>query len=405
MDSFSPVVPDRPARIMIYSHDTFGLGHIRRARTIAMALAEDMPGSSILIVTGSPIVGRFDFPDGVDFVRVPGVVKLPSGDYVSHNMNLDIAETVALREGIILTTAENFAPDLLIVDKEPTGFRGEMLSTLALLRTLGTRIVLGVRDVLDEAETLAVEWERKNAVEAIETLYDEFWVYGLEHIYAPLQGLPISAGALSRARYTGYLRREPADWPQPPIPDDRPEDFVLITPGGGGDGEALIDWVLDAYEADSRLNIPAVIVFGPFMNTEKRQLFERRAHRFRNIETISFDSRLERLMIEAGGVIAMGGYNTFCEILSFDKPAAISPRISPRKEQFIRAEAAERFGLVNMLPPASGGDSPRDPGVMAQAIRNLRTQPPPSEALIPGLLDGLDRVVEFAREALGVKAS
>lgn len=387
-------------RIMIYSHDTFGLGHIRRARTIAMALAAAMPGLSILIVSGSPIVGRFDFPDGVDFVRVPGVVKLSSGDYVSHNMNLEIGETVALREGIIRATAENFLPDMLIVDKEPTGFRGEMLPTLAFLRARGTRIVLGVRDVLDDPETLAMEWDRKNAIEAVETLYDEMWVYGLERIYAPLAGLALSESAKARTRYTGYLRREPADWPQPPIPNERPEGYVLITPGGGGDGEALIDWVLDAYEEDAALNIPALIVFGPFMNTEKRRHFERRAHRFRNIETMSFDSRIERLIIEATGVIAMGGYNTFCEILSFDKPAAISPRISPRMEQYIRAEAAERFGLIRMLPPAANGTGTPDPLLMAQTIRGLAAQTPPSAANIPGLLDGLDNLAEFVREAL-----
>ena len=41
----------------------------------------------------------------------------------------------------------------------------------------------------------------------------------------------------------------------------------------------------------------------------------------------------------------MGGYNTFCEVLSFDKPAVIVPRTAPRLEQYIRAcRAEERFG-------------------------------------------------------------
>ena len=45
----------------------------------------------------------------------------------------------------------------------------------------------------------------------------------------------------------------------------------------------------------------------------------------------------------------MGGYNTFCEILSFDKRALIVPRTRPRLEQYIRAVEAERLGLVSML--------------------------------------------------------
>jgi len=343
---------EKPApRILFYSHDTFGLGHIRRTRAIAMALAAAHPGASILIVTGSPIVGRFDFPDGVDFVRIPGVVKLSSGDYVTHNMNLKIEQTVKLRRAIIRQTARVFDPDLVIVDKEPAGFRGEMLHTLKKMRERGAKVVLGIRDVLDDPEVLAKEWKRKKAIAAVETYYDALWIYGLEDIYNPLQGLTLSSETLEKVRYTGYLRRQPADWPDPSIPRDRPDDFILVTPGGGGDGDALIDWVLSAYEADPTLSIPALIVFGPFMKPESRRAFERRAHRFRTLETRSFDSRMERLMIEAKGVIAMGGYNTFCEILSFDKPAAIAPRITPRLEQFIRAKAADDFGLINMLPP------------------------------------------------------
>ena len=387
-------------RIMLYSHDTFGLGHIRRARTIAMALAKAYPCASILIVSGSPIVGRYDFPDGIDFVRVPGVVKLPSGDYVSHNMHIDIAETVSLREEIIKSTALSFRPDLLIVDKEPTGLRGEMLPTLEAVRQLGGRTILGLRDVLDAPDVLEKELEKKNAFTAIESLYDEIWVYGLKRIYEPLAGLPLSESALSKVRYTGYLRREPADWPDPGVPTRRPRGYVLVTPGGGGDGEALIDWVLSAYEHDPALYIPSVIVFGPFMNAEKQKEFERRAHRFRTIQTITFDSRMERLMIDSAGVIAMGGYNTFCEILSFDKQAVIFPRITPRREQFIRAEAAERFGLIRMLPPLSGAVTP-DPNLMADAIKGLASQKRPSEAGVEGLLDGLDEVVRLTAQSTG----
>ena len=388
-------------RIMLYSHDTYGLGHIRRARTIATALAARFEGASILIATGSPIVGRFDFPQGVDFVRIPGVVKLPSGDYASDTMHLDIAQTVALRERILLTTAEAFAPDIVIVDKEPTGLRGEMIPTLDHLKEQGAHIVLGLRDVLDEAGALKTEWLRKSAGEAVEKYYDALWIYGLSAIFEPLAGLELSDAVRARIHYTGYLRREaPEEWPEQHEAERIPAGSVLVTPGGGGDGEALIDWVLRAYEADRQLSVPALIVFGPFMNAERRTEFERRAHRFRTIRTRNFDSRLERLMIESRGVIAMGGYNTFCEILSFDKPAALAPRITPRMEQYLRIAAAEKIGLVRMLPPVQNGAGLPDPAAMGAAIRELNQPPLPSAAKIDGLLDGLDRVCELTRAAL-----
>src|ERR687889_922240 len=136
------------ARVLIYSHDTFGLGHLRRSRAIANALVEERPGVSVIILSGSPVIGSFDFGSGVDYVRIPGVTKLPDGDYRALNLNMSVDEAVRLRADLILQTAETFRPDLLIVDKEPTGFRGELMPALEHLRQDGCRLVLGIRDVL-----------------------------------------------------------------------------------------------------------------------------------------------------------------------------------------------------------------------------------------------------------------
>src|SRR6202012_4099657 len=94
---------------------------------------------------------------------------------------------------------------------------------------------------------------------------------------------------------------------------------------------------------------PPVIVYGPFMVAERQGGYEARAARLPKLRTITFDAHLEALTALAKGVVAMGGYNTFCEILSFDKPALILPRTVPRLEQYIRATRATELGLVTML--------------------------------------------------------
>jgi len=104
-------------RVLIYSHDSFGLGHLRRCRAIAHALVERNRNLSVLILTGSPIVGNFDFRARVDFVRVPGVIKLRNGEYTPLNLHIDIENTIALRASIIQHTADIFDPDVFIVDK------------------------------------------------------------------------------------------------------------------------------------------------------------------------------------------------------------------------------------------------------------------------------------------------
>ncbi len=384
-------------RVLIYSHDSFGLGHLRRCRAIAHSLVEADPALSILILSGSPIIGSFDFRSRVDFVRVPGVIKLRNGEYVSLNLHIDIEETLAMRSSIIRHTADIFDPDMLIVDKEPLGLRGEVRDTLQLMQRRRATVILGLRDVMDDPEALENEWERKNAVPALSEYYDELWVYGLPQICDPLAGLPVPPSVRRRMIYTGYLGRTATD---PVLTPDLQEivenPFLLVTPGGGGDGDALVDLVLAAYEHDPGIPLPALVVFGPFMAPEQRIGFEARAARLPNVHAITFNARLEALIARAAAVVAMGGYNTFCEILSFDKPALIVPRTAPRLEQFIRAARAAELGLLAMLPEERG----RDPQVMAVALRRLTNQPPPSNAVIPGLLDGMANVNRLAKKWL-----
>ena len=132
------------------------------------------------------------------------------------------------------------------------------------------------------------------------------------------------------------------------------------------------------------------------MLPDHQTAFGARAERLPKVRTITFDTRLEHLMARAAGVVAMGGYNTFCEILSFDKPALIVPRTAPRLEQYIRARRAAELGLVAMLPDDGG----RDPRRMAAALLQLKQQPPPSAVVIPGLLDGMESVNRLTQKWL-----
>lgn len=388
--------PNRAPHILFYSHDTFGLGHLRRSRAIAEALVSSFEGSSALILTGSPVAGRFTFPPGIDHIRMPGVVKTIDAEYVSESLNLDIEQTTALRASVILAAAVTFNPDLVIVDKEPTGFRGELTTTLEILKEMGrAKIVLGIRDVLDAPAALSQEWERKGALEIAGKFYDQFWIYGDQSIYNPLESLDLSEDFKRRMRYTGYLRRVVPPETPAALPD---KPYVLVTPGGGGDGEALVDWTLQAYESDPTLQPDALIIYGPFLNGERRTVFDQRVAALEpRVTAVGFDSRIEGLMQNAVGVVAMGGYNTFCEILSFDCRAIIAPRTVPRMEQHIRASVAEKLGLVRMLDRERDGDGPE---VMAKAIRELACQPPPSGRAPPGFMDGLDKIIELAKALL-----
>ena len=387
----------RDARILIYSHDTFGLGHLRRCRSIAHALVQQDKELSVLIMSGSPIIGSFDFRARVDFVRVPGVIKLRNGDYTSLNLHIDIEQTLQIRSSNIRHTADIFDPDIFIVDKEPLGLRGEVEETLLMLKDRGVPLILGLRDVMDDPDLLAPEWERKNVVPALRDLYDDIWVYGLPQICDPLEGVELPKSVRKRMTFTGYLRRTLPHTPLPPTPLVKISGpYILVTTGGGGDGEAIIDWVLRAYENDKAMPLPALLVLGPFMQSERQVEFLKRAAKLKKVEAITFDAQLETLMERAVGVVGMGGYNTFCEILSFDKRALIIPRTKPRMEQYIRAARGAELGLCRVLVE----DETRDPKKMATALRHLPQQQLPSQVVVPGLLDGQTNVERLVNKWL-----
>jgi predicted glycosyltransferase len=384
------------SRILIYSHDSFGLGHLRRCRSIAHSLVARYKGLSVLILSGSPIIGSFDFKARVDFVRIPGVIKLKDGEYTSLGLHIDLEQTLQMRESIIYHTAKTFKPDIFLVDKEPTGLQGEVLSTLEMLQHKGCINVLGLRDVMDEKGQLKIEWARKKVAPVLDKLYHDIWVYGLKEMGSPIDGLDLPSTTTNKISYTGYLGRE--------IPNDRnwvapiemDEPFTLITAGGGGDGAEMVDWVIRAYESGAKLPNRAIIVTGPFMPPAEQQDFHERCDLLTNVDIISFDSHIELLMEKATAIVAMGGYNTFCEILTLDKPAMIVPRSVPRQEQLIRAERAVKLGLVSMLDPASNCDVER----MVTALQALPAQPNPSLAKVSGLLAGHRNIAEMVRDYL-----
>ena len=381
-------------RILMYSHDTFGLGHLRRCREIAHSLVERFKGLHILIISGSPIAGAFDFRARVDFVKIPSVIKLHNGEYTSIDQHIDIQEILDMRMSMIRNTAESFKPDIFIADKEPLGLRGELEAVLTDLKSRDCTMVLGLRDVMDSPPLLRNEWKRSDMLSKIEQFYDEIWVYGPESFWNPLTGLKANERLLKRLTYTGFLDRSvPQSYSSN---DEKPDPYILITTGGGGDGARLLRQVLNAYESGRSIPRDAIMVLGPFMPTDDREEIFNRAGMLDNVKVIEFDNRIEKLIADCDAFVGMCGYNTFCELLAFDKPALIVPRVRPREEQFVRAKRAEELGLIDMLLPLDADD----PKKMTDALLQLIERAPPSHAKQEGMLEGLDNIAKRVEDII-----
>ncbi len=382
------------ARILMYSHDTFGLGHLRRCRTIAHALVEDYRGLNILIISGATIAGAFDYRARVDFVKIPSVIKLRNGEYTSLASHIDLQDTLKMRESSIRHTAETFQPDIFIVDKEPMGLKGEIEETLAYLKSRGTTLVLGLREIMDAPHLLEAEWKRNSVMQKIDQYYDSIWVYGPPDFYDPLVGLDVPPGVRRKMDFVGFLQRSVSKGKN--SLNARKDDYILVTTGGGGDGSDLVHDVMNAYEADETLTQKALVVLGPYMPAAERAKLVKKGEKIPYIEVIEFDNHMEELIDGATAVVAMGGYNTYCEILSFDKPALIVPRVAPREEQLLRARRASELGLIDMLLPEQSAD----PSVMAQTLKRLPSRLPPSKSGCNMHLEGLDHISRTVGEWL-----
>lgn len=307
--------------ILMYSHDTYGLGHIRRSMAIANHLRDE--NTNVLILTGSPIVGRFPFPEQVDFVRIPGMIKKTNDDYQSLSIRIDQEHALSIRTNIILATAQTFKPDLFIVDKEPHGLKREVLPTLEWLKqhSPNTTSILGLRDILDDSQVIIQDWQEKGVYHSLEKLYDQIWVYGDKDVYNPIKQYQIPAKTSEKVTFTGYIpRKELAEGTRNKIRKQyrilEDDIFVLVTTGGGGDGCEVLDHYLAMHDYyPTSLPLKTVIITGPFMPKFQRQEIQQRA-KLHGIKTIPFHPKLEDLMNAADLVISMGGYNTICEILT-----------------------------------------------------------------------------------------
>ncbi len=343
-----------PFNILMYSHDTYGLGHIRRT----MAIANHLRGTNtnILILTGSPIAGRFAFPSQVDFVRIPGMIKKTNDEYRALSIKIDDQQALNIRTNIILATAKTFRPDLFIVDKEPLGLKREVLPTLEWLAKSmpRTRTVLGLRDILDDPAVITSDWREREIYSYLSKLYDEIWIYGNEKTYNPVVQYQFPEEIRDRVVFTGYIPRlkKPGGFRKKTrrrfriLPHDT---FVLVTTGGGGDGFDVLDHYVAMHDYfPTSLPFKSLIVTGPFMPKKKREQIKRRGKIY-GIKTLPFHSRPEELMQAADLVISMGGYNTICEILTERTPALIIPRESPRTEQLIRAQCLKEQELIDYI--------------------------------------------------------
>jgi predicted glycosyltransferase len=235
---------------------------------------------------------------------------------------------------------------------------GELLPTLDLLRTTGaaTRVILGLRDILDAPHVVQQRWREEGAYEAIERYYHTVLVYGEQSVFDMAKQYEFSPAITERMHYSGYVcTPDKARYPErarAKYATDPATKLIVVMAGGGADAYPMMRTSLEALpHIQKQQKATMLLNTGPFMPADLRRDLQRRARQVPGA-TVEMSVSDTLSYVEAADlVIGMCGYNTTMEILRSGNPAILIPRSGPSAEQLTRAQLFADRGWVKMMHP------------------------------------------------------
>lgn len=393
-----PKQKGRKYSIMMYSHDGFGLGHIRRNYLIARHGVRKIPCSSFLMITGSLVPPFFYLPQGIDYIKLPSIIKISNGHWSPRTLSIGFDDFKNLRSCAIRHVAEIFKPDLFIADYTPTGIWHELVPTFEMLknRSNPTQIILGLRDILDTPALTREFWQQERAYEFLKRYYDKILIYGCREVFDTAYHYDLLDGFEDKVTYCGYLCSQDTNNSNDEIRQKlglKRQNLILITAGGGYDAYPIMQLSIKALKKVlSKVSAEAIFITGPLMNPESYELLISHSKDL-PIHFLRFDDTLNYIK-SADLVITMAGYNTLMDSVSAKKNIIVIPRSGPSAEQVMRAEIFQKLGLVTSLKPAEKVSSTE----LAEVIIERLNKP-----LVPNIsisMNGLSRAVSEIKNML-----
>jgi predicted glycosyltransferase len=332
-------------KVLIYSHDTFGMGHISRSIKLSKEIIAKKK-ASIIIVTGSAIPNLIDIPKGIEMIKLPTLrsIRKKGLSYESFNANIDPLLILKMRELILLDIIKSYKPDLMLVDFSPKGVKNELESSLKYIKkNLKTKMFITFRDIIDDPRVVTEKWKRRGYEKLFKQYYDKILIFGQKEINDYVKQYQLNDDTKNKIVYLGYMVKRVKI-------GNKKKDKILITVGGGRDGKEILIKLLKSIKKIKKFRSFKIdVVSGPLSNKKDFIILKKQYAKYKNIKILFCVPNLSEKFSKYKLVISMGGYNTFTDVLSSEISNLIIPREDFEKEQLIRAKIFKKIGLVNYL--------------------------------------------------------
>lgn len=354
-------------KVLFYCQHLLGIGHLRRAATLARALAH--AGHDVTLVSGGEPVPHLDCAPA-KLVQLPPVRAVDKFFKVlvdEHGNKIDDAFKAA-RTAKLLKLFEEIQPDVVLTEMFPFGRRQLRFELIPLLEAARAapwqpRIASSVRDIL----VMSPKPERiDEMLGLVETYYDGVLVHGDRHLIPFDATFAPAARIADRLVYTGYVVETQTPQRGETMPG---HDEVIVSAGGGAVSEPLLEAAMAARELTALKDRTWRLLVGHNLPEDRFQKLRNAAPKGVIVERGRAD--FVTLLANATLSISQGGYNTVMETLKFGRRAVVVPYAGGLEtEQTLRAQLLGERGLIQIVD-----ETTMTPQSMAEAVARALVRP------------------------------
>ncbi len=367
-------------KIMFYSQNLAGIGHLVRSTEIIRSLAQHF---QVYFIQGGQVVPGFQLPTGIVAIHLPALyMEGPVLKVVETSQPLEVVQEQ--RQAQLFEAFEAIQPDCLITEGFPFSkhtLRFELIPLLKHIKAAGcpTQVVCSLRDIIMTQALLESVRAKKQArtCQWINRYYDLI----LYHSDPQLRRLEESFSRVDALNpeifYTGYVTQAGAESGGLSADDrfDRGQSdpSIVVSVGGGRHGYELLS-AIAAIAPSLAATIPHKIYAfaGPYLPESDLVQLQARAEKTTNLVLRRFTPHLIDYLKQADLSVSLGGYNTTMAVLQTGVRSLIYP--SPSKdqsgEQTQRARKLESLGILSVLSAAD-----LEPAHLTQCILTALEKP------------------------------